>query len=77
MGDQNNLRKGPKLPSGSNPTPLVAPGRIESIGPANLVNNVKESIKKGLTLGGAEGVKQKEDIAKNSGIESNQDHILK
>ncbi len=77
MADQNNLRKGPKLPAASTPTKRPEPGRVESIGPANLVNTVKESLKKGLTLGGAEGDKQAADKAKNSGGEANQDHILK
>ncbi len=76
VADQNNLRKGPKLPSGSNPTPKVEPGRIESIGPDNLKNNVKEALKKGLIFGGAEGLKQKEDEAKTNSS-TTEDHILK
>ena len=58
--------KSGQRPSTSNPTPRIEPGRVESIGPQNLKNNVTEAKKANLQLGGAEGDKQKEDAAKKA-----------
>jgi len=71
-------RRGPALPDGSSPTPKIEPGRVESIGPANLKNNVQESLKTpGKILGGAEGEKQKEDKLKNETPTVTPPHIIK
>ena len=79
MAKQEN-RKGPALPDSSNPTPRIEPGRVESIGPENTKNNIKESLAtKGKILGGAEGEKQKEDKAKEAAAKevTTPGHIIK
>ena len=62
----SHARKPDIRPSTSNPTPRIEPGRVESIGPQNLKNNITEAKKAGLQLGGAEGDKQKEESAKQA-----------